>query len=77
MNYPLKQSGLCRYWISETVLTATGYRTYDETAVKRLIFVRRFREGLPMTIQKTLKHYTDEKRSSAEVKPRDCAETGG
>ena len=56
--------------VKETGRTATGYRTYDETAVKRLIFVRRSREfGFSISqTEELLTLYSDEKRSSAEVK---------
>jgi len=56
--------------VKETGRTATGYRTYDETAVKRLIFVRRSREfGFSISqTEELLALYSDEKRSSAEVK---------
>ena len=56
--------------VKETGRTATGYRTYDENAVKRLIFVRRSREfGFSISqTEELLALYSDEKRSSAEVK---------
>ena len=56
--------------VKETGRTATGYRTYDETAIKRLIFVRRSREfGFSISqTEELLTLYSDEKRSSAEVK---------
>ena len=56
--------------VKETGRTATGYRTYDETAVKRLIFVGRSREfGFSISqTEELLALYSDEKRSSAEVK---------
>ena len=56
--------------VKETGRTASGYRTYDETAVKRLIFVRRSREfGFSISqTEELLALYSDEKRSSAEVK---------
>ena len=56
--------------VKETGRTASGYRTYDETAVKRLIFVRRSREfGFSISqTEELLTLYSDEKRSSAEVK---------
>lgn len=56
--------------VKETGRTATGYRTYDETAVKRLIFVRRSREfGFSISqTEELLTLYSDEKRSSSEVK---------
>lgn len=50
--------------------SAAGYRSYDETAVKKLVFVRRARE-FGFTVEECrelLGLYQDEHRSSAEVK---------
>ena len=57
--------------VKETGRTATGYRTYDETAVKRLIFVRRSREfGFSISqTEELLALYSDEKRSIEKHSP--------
>lgn len=50
--------------------TASGYRSYDETAVRKLIFIRRARDfGFSIIdCRELLGLYTDQNRSSADVK---------
>ena len=50
--------------------SSSGYRTYDETAVRKLIFVRRAREfGFSVSeCRDLLGLYENEERSSADVK---------
>jgi len=50
--------------------TSAGYRTYDESAIRKLVFIRRARE-FGFTIdecKELLGLYQDEHRTSAEVK---------
>ena len=50
--------------------TSAGYRTYDENAIRKLVFIRRARE-FGFTIEECkelLGLYQDEHRTSAEVK---------
>ena len=50
--------------------TSAGYRTYDDSAVRKLVFIRRARE-FGFTIEECkelLGLYQDEHRTSAEVK---------
>ncbi len=50
--------------------TASGYRSYDESSLRKLIFVRRARDfGFSITeCRELLGLYTDRNRSSADVK---------
>lgn len=50
--------------------SASGYRTYDDKAVRKLVFVRRAREfGFSIDeCRELLELYQDETRSSADVK---------
>ena len=56
--------------VSAPSRSATGYRTYDESAVRKLVFVRRAREfGFSIEeCRELLSLYEDQQRSSADVK---------
>jgi len=56
--------------VSASSRSETGYRTYDESAVRKLVFVRRAREfGFSIDeCRELLSLYEDQRRSSADVK---------
>ena len=56
--------------VPEAERSAAGYRTYDEPALKKLIFAKRAREfGFSISeCQELLSLYQDEERTSANVK---------
>ena len=56
--------------VPEAERSAAGYRTYDEPALKKLIFAKRTREfGFSISeCQELLSLYQDEERTSANVK---------
>ena len=56
--------------VSAPSRSETGYRTYDDSAVRKLVFVRRAREfGFSIDeCRELLSLYEDQRRSSADVK---------